>query len=179
MGHQVKREKDRFDGPTSEHMRQDDVQFETGDDKQGTITYRKISRLEQTYNTWRARVGTRDERNLSAEFAALTELGRAFIEGGMLGSVGSVDLDGTYSAGVDHAHMSKTERQLNDRDKVYKCQQKLNSHQWTVVTTVVFDDQPLIAAGYAIGAEKQTTAYRLAGLRLKESGEIVSDILGY
>ena len=172
--------KERFDGPTSERMRQDGAMFDVGDDQQGTIVYRSMSRLEQTYNTWRARAGARDERNLAAEFAALKELGRAFDEGGLFGTVGSVDLgNACFQGGAGRAHLAKTERQLNDRNKVYKVQQKLTHHQWIVVSNVVFNDFSLIIAGYAIGAEKQTTAYRIAGLRLKESGEIVSDILGY
>ena len=48
------------------------------------------------------------------------------------------------------AHMAKTERQLNDRNKVYRAQQKLSHHQWIVVTN---EGQPAVTdsvstAGY-------------------------------
>lgn len=172
--------RETFNGPTAERILQDDALFDIGDDQQGTTIYRSMPRLEQTYKTWRARAGARDERELNLQFAALTELGRAFMEGGMLGSVGSVDCNRTYSpSAAGRAHLAKTERQLNDRDTVYRAQQKLSHHQWIVVSNVVFNDHSLIIAGYAIGANSQTRAYMTAGDRLKEAGTITARLLGY
>ncbi len=174
------RHKERFEGPTKEHLSQDGVMVETGDDKQGTITWRLLSRLEQTYNTWRVKAGSREEQELIAECAALKEVGRAYQEGGMLGSVGSVDLgNASFQGGAGRSHLAKTERQLNDRNKVYKVKQRLTQEQWIVVSNVVFNDNSLIAAGYAIGEKSQTSAYRAAGRRLKRSGEVVARLLGY
>lgn len=172
--------KERFDGPTKERMLQEGAEFDVGDDQQGTIVYRSRSRLEQTYNTWRARVGSRDERDLNLQYAALKELGRAFEEGGMLGNVGSVDCNRTYSpSAAGRTGLAKTERQLNDRDTVYLAQQKLSHHQWIVVSNVVFNDLSLIIAGYAIGAESQTSAHRIAGNKLRDAGTVVARLLGY
>lgn len=170
--------RNRFEGPTAERLIKSDGYVAIGDDKQGTRVYHMLdSCLDRTYADMNRRAGTAEEDQLRVEYAALKRLLRHYEEGGLMGALGSADMEGSVSGfGGGRSFLAKTERQLNARDECFRAKEALSVGQWAVITTVVFNDQSLELAGYAIGRKSKTRAFEAGRVVLRGAGKILADM---
>lgn len=163
-----------YSGPTPERIIQSDGHVVIGDDQQGTRVYHMLdSVLDRTYSALMRGAASYDENILAREYAALKRFQRHFEEGGMLGTVGSIDPNRS-GGDSSRSFLAKSEAQLHARDEVYRAKGTLSHWQWVVVSNVVLNDHPLEIAGYAIGCRSKTRAFEKARVVLRGAGESLS-----
>jgi hypothetical protein len=158
-------------GPTHERLSQSQGGSSIGGEDRGVRIYHMLDTpLDRLYSRL-VKVGKQIDR-LRAEYAALREYSRIFIESGMIGSVGAVDPNRTYSPNPSgRSFLSKTDKQLADRDKLHFARRVTLTHQQgIVVDNVVCNEHSLEIAGYSIGKESKTRAIAGAEAILREAG---------
>lgn len=161
-------------GPTQERLARASGQASIGGEDRGVRIYHFLDTpLDRLYSRLvRCNKSNSQIDRMRAEYAALREYGRIFVESGMIGSIGAVDPNRTYSPSPSgRAFLAKTDRQLGDRDKLYFARSlTLNHHQGIVVDNVVCNERSLEIAGYAIGKESKTRAIVAAERLLRDAG---------
>jgi hypothetical protein len=114
---------------------------------------------------------------LRAEYAALTKYHRLFVESGMVGSIGSVDPNRTYSPSpFGRTFLASTERQLDLRNDYTKAKIHLGHKAGIVVDNVVCHGNSLEISGYCIGKKSQRRAIEAAETILRISGYRLADM---
>lgn len=149
-----------------------------GDDRGGKVHRMMDAPLDALYMKLVKAAKTENQIDrLRSEYAALDKYRRLFVESGMVGSIGSVDPNRTYSPtpfGRDFC--GKSERQCNDRDEYRKAVICLDKHekwghkQTIVVDNVVCAERSLIVAGWSVGKESPSWAYEFAKTVLRDAG---------
>ena len=166
-------------GPSKERINRAGGHAEVGDDLRGGKVYHFLdSPLDRLYG--RLVRGAKTENlvdRLRVEYAALTKYHRLFVESGMVGSVGSVDPNRTYSPNPSgRTFLAGSERQQNNRDEYRAAVIHLNRHpelghkQTIVVDNVVCHETSLEIAGYSVGKESQRRAIEAAEMILRDAG---------
>jgi hypothetical protein len=119
------------------------------------------STLDRTYGGLvRASTTDAEDQRLRVEYAALERCYRVYVSSGMIGSIGSVNLDRVddNSSCFNRSYMAKTERQIADRAAYRRAHLALTEKQRIVVDLVVCKDQSLELAGYAIEKKSKRRA---------------------
>ncbi len=165
--------------PTAERFLQSDGHVEVGGDDRATRVYRfEDTALARVYSRLKAHARTSDQRDQSErEERALERYFVAYIEGGLNGSVGSSDFNGTGSsnpAGRDHA--AKTDFQVDKRAEFRRATIKLTDNQREVCKLVVLSGCSLEDAGRSLGKLSQRRAIQSAEKILREAGSALVDL---
>ena len=146
-------------GPTLERMAMAQGSAAVGDDKMGRVVYQFLdSPLDRLYGRLvRASRTENATERLRVEYAALKKYHRLFVESGMVGSVGSVDPNRTYSPNpVGRTFLGGSEKQCNDRDEYRRAKICLGHLPGIVVDNVVCSENSLELAGnYVYGKNSQ------------------------
>lgn len=172
-----KRSLDDMRGPTQERLRMASAAFAVGDDKRGGKIYQFLdSALDRLYG--RLVRASRSESQidlLRVEYAALSRYQRLFVESGMVGNIGSVDCNRTYSPSpFGRAFLAHSERQLDDRNAYWHARKKLGHVSGIVVDNVVCHGNSLEIAGYAVGKGSKTRAIKAAEQILRDAGYLLA-----
>jgi hypothetical protein len=164
---------DDYRGATSERMGMAQGHFSVGDDKMGTkVIHLLDSPLNRTYTRLVRAAKTSDAiERLGAEYAALRKYARLFDESGMVGSVGSVDFNRTYSPSpFGRTFLPASERQCDDRLEYHRATNHLSHQARIVVDNVCCHENSLELSGYCIGKGSKTRAITAAEMILRDSG---------
>ena len=165
--------------PTPERIAMAQGNAVVGDDKMGGRIYHFLdSPLDRLYSRLvKASKSENHTDRLRVEYAALTKYNRLFVESGMVGSVGSVDPNRTYSPNPSgRTFLAGSERQQNNRDEYRAAVIHLNNHpelghkQTIIVDNVVCNETSLEVAGYSIGKESQRRSIEAAEMILRDAG---------
>lgn len=160
-------------GPTKERISIAQGHAAIGDDKVGGKIYTFLdSPLDRLYSRLVKAAKTENAiERLRIEYEALTKYYRMFVESGMVGSIGSVDPNRTYSpTPFGRTFLASTERQCDMRDEYRKAQFHLGHQSAIVVDNVVCHENSLEVAGYAIGKASQRRAIETAEFILRDAG---------
>lgn len=165
-------------GPTRERLERAGEHFSIGGQDRGVrVIHALDTPLDCLYANLVRSAKTEDSlERLRVEYAALMKYYRLFVESGMVGSIGSVDPNRTYSPNPSgRTFLAGSERQQNIRDEYRMAVIHLNnSEEWGHKQTIVVDNvvcherDPQIA-GYCIGehsVEVVESILRDAGYRL-------------
>lgn len=160
-------------GPTLERLERAGNHASVGDDKMGRVLYQFLdSPLDRLYGRLvRASRTENQTERLRVEYAALKKYHRLFVESGMVGSVGSVDPNRTYSPNpVGRTFLGGSERQCNDRDEYRRAKICLGHLPGIVVDNVVNHENSLDKAGnYVHGKNSQRRRIAAAEKILREA----------
>ena len=165
-------------GPTPERLALAQGHASIGDDKMGgQIIQFMDSPLDRAYSRLvRASKTENQIDKLRIEYAALKKYYGLFVESGMIGSIGSVDPNRTYSPSPSgRTFLAGSERQQNIRDEYRAARIHLDNSEWghrqtIVIDNVVANEHSLEVAGYCVGAEAAKEAAELAELILRDAG---------
>lgn len=166
-------------GPSQERLERAGEHFSIGGQDRGVRTYHFLDTpLDRMYARLAKLAKSENQiERLGVEYAALTKYNRLFVESGMVGSVGSVDPNRTYSPNpAGRSFLANTERQQNCRDEYRMAVIHLNNHetlghkQTIVVDNVVNHENSLEVAGYSIGKESKTRAIVAAEAIIRDAG---------
>lgn len=175
----MKASQERWEGPTAERLIQSNGHLEVGGEKGDARVYRfNDTALARVYGRLKANARTEDQRAISErEERALERYFTAYVEGGMLGNVSSVDCNRTGSsspAGRDHA--AKTAWQIDHRDDFNRANITLSENQRTVLKIVVLAGGSLEDAGRAMGKMSKTRALQCAERILRDGGSALVEL---
>lgn len=159
-----------FTGPTAERLILSDGHVDIGDDQQGGRRYtfldtsldRIYSRLSKASPRWM-------QDQLRVEYAALNRFYTVYVTSGLIGSCGSIDLNGQGGSGR-RSFLAATERQVSARNAYRAATSSLNLLESIVVHNVICHDASLETAGRAIGKKSKTRAIERAGELLRDAG---------
>jgi hypothetical protein len=143
-------------------------------------TYRN-STLDRTYGGLvKASTNDAEDQRLRVEYAALERCYRVYVSSGMIGSIGSINLDRVVdnSSCFNRCHIAKTERQIADRAAYRRANLTLTDKQRIVVDLVVCKDQSLELAGYAIEKKSKRRAIIAARHTLRDAGYRLAELWG-
>jgi hypothetical protein len=160
-------------GPTKERIARAANHVSVGDDKQGGRVYTFLdSPLDRLYSRLvRASKTENQTDRLRVEYAALTKYHRLFVESGMVGSIGSVDPNRTYSPSVvGRTFLASTEHQCDVRADYNRAKIHLGQVPGIVVDNVVCHGNSLEISGYCIGKNSQRRAIEAAETILRDAG---------
>lgn len=160
-------------GPTPERVRRAAGDASVGDDKMGRVIYQFLdSPLDRLYGRLvRAAKSENQVDRLRVEYAALTKYHRLFVESGMVGSVGSVDPNRTYSpTPFGRTFLASSERQCDAREDYRRANIHLGHVPGIVVDNVVCHGNSLEISGYSVGKKSQRRAIEAAEFILREAG---------
>lgn len=175
----LKPKKDNPDGPTDQRLSMASGSASIGDDKQGTRIYHMMdSPLDRLYGRLVRAAKTENQTDrLRVEYAALTRYHRLFVESGMVGSVGSVDPNRTYSPNpAGRTFLAASEYQCDMREDYRRAVIHLDNHpkwghkQTIVVDNVVCHQHTLQVAGYSIGKSPASWAHTYSEKILRDAG---------
>lgn len=167
----------RDEGPTRERLARANNHVSVGDDKMGgQIIQFMDSPLDMAYSRLVRAARTENQIDkLRVEYAALKKYYGLFVESGMIGSIGSVDPNRTYSPSPSgRTFLAGSERQQNIRDEyraavIHLNNSELYGHKQTIVVdNVVQHENSLQLAAYCVGKdiEEAEEILRDAGWRL-------------
>lgn len=174
-------------GPSQERIDQSSGQYDIGGSDRGVkIVHFLDSPLERIYGRLARAAKTEDETTrLGIEYAALAKYRKLFVESGMVGSIGSVDPNRTYSPSPSgRSFLASTERQQDMRDEYRAAVIHLNNHpEWGIKQTIVVDnicchERSLEIAGFAIGKMSQRRAIVAAEEILRDAGHRLGKMWG-
>ncbi len=176
-------------GPSQERLDRAGQQYSIGGDERSGIRVVHFldSPLERLYTRLSRSAGTENKiERLKAEYEALSKYRRLFVESGMIGSIGSVDPNRTYSPNpAGRSFLASTERQQDCRDEYRRAVIHLNRNprwghkQTIVVDNVVNNERPLVIAGFAIGGGKSpSSAQERAERILRDAGHRLAIMWG-
>lgn len=160
-------------GPTPERLARAEGDVSIGDDQQGGRRYSFMDNpLDRLYSRLAKASKTEDSINrLRIEYAALTRYQRLFVESGMVGSIGSVDPNRTYSpTPFNRTFLAGSEKQCNDREDYRRAQIRLGHVPGIVVDNVVCHGNSLEKAGYCVGKNTPGWAHDYAQKTLRDAG---------
>ena len=160
-------------GPTPERIARASGHASVGDDKMGgTIIQFMDSPLDRVYSKLVKASRTENQIDkLRVEYAALKKYYTLFVESGMVGSIGSVDPNRTYSPSPSgRTFLAGSERQQNIRDEYRAAVIHLNNSPWGHKQTIVVDnlvcsERDLEICGYSVGMDTEA-----AELILRDAG---------
>jgi hypothetical protein len=166
-------------GPTWERLARAGNHVSVGDDKRGGKVYTFLdSPLDRLYGRLVRASRSEDAINrLRVEYAALSRYHRLFVESGMVGSIGSVDPNRTYSpTPFNRTFLASSERQCDDRDAYRQALICLGHKPGIVVDNVVCHGNSLEVAGYSIGKNSKTRALAAAEMILRDAGYRLAEL---
>ena len=164
---------DDYRGATPERIRRAEGHIAVGSDKRGPSKNTFLdSALDRVYARLVKAAKTENQiERLRVEYAALNKYHRLFVESGMVGSVGSVDFNRTYSPSpFGRTFLATTERQLDNREQYRRAQIHLGHKPAIVVDNVVCNGNSLEVAGFSIGKGSQRRAIAAAETMLRDAG---------
>lgn len=162
--------KNDFNGPTAERIIQSDGHIAIGDDQRGGKTYTFLdSSLDRAYSRFSKSNPKWMQDQLRVEYAALNHFYSVYVTAGLIGSVGSIDPNGSGGSGR-RSFLAATERQVNARNQYRAAVESLEHHENIVAQNVVCNDTSLEIAGYAVGKNSQRRAIEYAGEVLRDAG---------
>ena len=162
--------KTEFNGPTAERLIVSDGFVDIGDDRQGGKRYTFLdSSLDRIYSRLSKASPKWMQDQLRGEYAALDRFRQVYVTGGLIGSVGSIDLNGSGGSGR-RSFLAATERQVSARNAYRAATSSLNLLESIVVHNVICHDASLEVAGRAIGKKSKTRAIERAGELLRDAG---------
>ena len=170
----IDKEASRFEGPTAERLIKSDGYVSVG---AATRIYHMLdSVLDRTYADLQAKQGSAEQDDLRAEYSALKKLSDKYIAGALMGSVGSVDVEGAaFASGVGRDHAAKTDYQVAARFAFHSAKSQLSPYQWRVIEYVVLNNESLISAGFSVlGCRSKSRAHEKARTVLRSSGEVLA-----
>ncbi len=151
-----------------------------GDERVGKSYHMKDGALERVYRRLKANAeGTKQLRETELQERALERYRNSFLEGGMMGSVGSIDLEaaGASNPGArDHA--AKTNWQMDHRDDFAKANRALTANQRNVVRIIVLEDRGTEDAGHFLGKGGRRQAIQSAVQHLRDAGNSLAKLWG-
>jgi hypothetical protein len=119
-------------------------------------------------------------------FEALRRYGEHFYEGGLMGSIGSINLESVFASPFCRDHMAKSEGQVDHRLEYQRAKNHLDraeapvgskyddatyAHKLRIVVdNVIIADWPLHVAGYSIGYSSPYRAREAATAMLRDAG---------
>lgn len=160
-----------FEGPTEERLQKAQGHFQVGDDKQGTKVYRM---RDDTL----ARMLDRDAID-GTEYAALQKYKHHWTAGGLMGSVGSVDLNRVFSSDpASMSGMAKSEGQAHHRGQFRRAREQLGNRQVILVERVVLEEWTLESAGGTLGWRDRKQAVAAATEMLRDAGYRLAKLWG-
>ena len=181
IDHDMERSNSAFDvrGPCEERLNQSGEYYSVGDDKMGRQVYTFLdSPLDRLYG--RLVRGAKTENKvdrLKFEYDALTKYHRLFIESGLIGSIGAVDPNRTYSPNpFGRTFLATTEHQFDVREEYQRAKYMLDHHPTLghvpgiVVDNVVCHGNSLEVSGYCVGKNSKTRAIAAAEMILRNAG---------
>lgn len=163
--------------PTIERFDQSGGYFDAGGDERSGRVYRfKDSAVERTYANLIAKETSEEKRSdLRAELLALERYFVAYSEGGLHGSMPSVDwaaAGASNPSGRDHT--AKTDYAMDKRDEYRGATLAMSADQRIVAQWVVLAGQSPERAGYEIGRKSRRRASEAAVNVLRSAGEALS-----
>jgi len=165
-------------GPTAERHLRADGSVSIGDDQRGGKVYTFLDRsLCRIYARLARAAKTEGETDLlKAEYGALSRFGFLYEASGMVGSIGSVDCNRTYSpTPFGRTFLASGEWQADRRLGYHRAHDGLSKNKKIVVNLVVCDDCSLEIAGYQIGHRSQRRAIEAAEVVLRGAGFDLAD----
>lgn len=151
------------DGPTEERKRRADGFFEVGGE----------DRANQKYTMQDSPLERMRCRNAidPIEYAALRKYAHHWYHGGLLSSVGSVDLNRIFASDpLSMSGMAKSEGQAHHRQQYRNARALIGHRPGIVVENVVCQEHSLEIAGYAIGWTNRPQAQAAATEILRDAG---------
>ncbi len=163
--------KEQFTGPTAERLIQSDGFVDIGDDQQGGKRYTFLdSSLDRIYSGLSKKSPKWMHEQLRVEYAALSRLYSFYVTSSLIGSVGSIDPNGSGGGAGRSSFLAATESQVSARSAYRAAQSRLNFLEGVVVHNVLFRDSSLEIAGYAVGKKSKTRAIERACELLRDAG---------
>lgn len=161
-----KREERQFDvrGPTDQRIRKADDAFDVGGDDRGGV---------RTYIFADSPLGRMFKRHAidPIEFTALQRYKHHWYHGGLLSSMGSVDLNRVFASDPSNmVGMAKSERQAFHRQQYRAAREEIGHKPGIVVDNVVCAEWPLHIAGHSIGYDSPHRARTAASEILRGAG---------
>jgi hypothetical protein len=167
-------------GPSPERLQRAGEQYIIGGDERSSVrVYHFLDTpLDRLYSRLARKASEDETTRLGVEYAALRKYQRLFVESGMIGSIGSVDPNRTYSPSpAGRSFLASTERQQDCRDEYRRAVIHLNRHpRWGMKQTIVVDnvvnhERSLVIAGFSIGGGKtESSAQERAERILRDAG---------
>jgi hypothetical protein len=152
-----------IEGPTEERKRHSGGFFEIGGDSQ---VGRKYTMQDSPLDRMRARNAIDPK-----EYSALRKYAHHFYHGGLLPSVGSVDLNRVFASDpLSMSGMAKSEGQAHHRQQYRKAREILGHRPGIVVDNVVCAEWDLTTAGHSIGYASPYRARQAASEILRDAG---------
>lgn len=157
--------------PSLERRRHAGGAFQVGgDDKVG----QKFTMQDSPLDRMRARdaIG-------AVEYSALRKYAHHWYHGGLLSSVGSVDLNRIFASDPGSmSGMAKTEAQAHHRQQYREARALIGHRPGIVVDNVICQEHPLEVAGYAIGWTNRPQAVAAATEMLRDAGHRLARLWG-
>jgi hypothetical protein len=170
-----------WQGPTAERIIQSQGALVVGDDQRGGKVYHfQDSALERIYGRLKANAKDNGQRRSSeSEERALKRYYTAYIEGGMMGSMRTSDMNGSVGNPASRDHAAKSAWQLDHRDDFHEANARLTVNQRKVCEIVVLGDASLEVAGYEMGKRSQRRAIQSAERILRDAGGVLAVLWNY
>jgi hypothetical protein len=152
-----------YRGPSAERVRAAGGFYEIGGDRQ----------VGQKYTMQDSPLDRMMARNAidPAEYSALRKYAHHWYHGGLLSSVGSVDLNRIFASDpLSMSGMAKSEGQAHHRQQYRQARAELGHRPGIVVDNVVCQELSLEVAGYAIGWTNRPQAVAAATEMLRDAG---------
>ncbi len=152
-----------------------------GDERVGKSYHLKDGALERVYRRLKANpeISSKQRAQTEVQERALERYRNAFLEGGMMGSVGSIDLEaaGASNPGArDHA--AKTNWQVDHRNDFSRANRALTANQRNVVRIIVLCDGSTEEAGRFLGKTGRVRAIQSAVKHLRDAGDSLAKLWG-
>lgn len=151
------------EGPTDERRRHAGGFYEIGGDDRAS---QKFTMQDSPLDRMKARdaIGPK-------EYSALRKYAHHWYYGGLLSSVGSVDLNRVFASDpLSMSGMAKSEGQAHHRQQYRRARSILGHRPGIVVDSVVCQEHNLEVAGYAIGWTNRPQAVAAATEMLRDAG---------
>jgi len=158
-------------GPTAERIWKADGAFDLGGD----------DRVGRTYIFSDSPLGRMFKRHAidPIEFTALQRYKHHWYHGGLLSSMGSVDLNRVFACDPSNmSGMAKSERQAFHRQQYREARELIGHRPGIVVDNVVCAEWPLHVAGHSIGYDSPHRARMAASQILRDAGYRLARLWG-
>lgn len=151
------------DGPTEQRKRHAGGYFEVGGDARAGV---KFTMQDSPLERMRARDAIDPK-----EYSALRKYAHHWYHGGLLASVGSVDLNRIFASDPGSmSGMAKSEGQAHHRQQYREARALLGHRPSIVVDNVICAEHSLEVAGFAIGWTNRPQAVAAATEMLRDAG---------
>lgn len=168
-------------GPTPERLAKAQGFVDVGDDQRGGKIYTfRDTTMDRLYSRLvkQAR-GRHEEDQLRREWHGLMKYKHHWHAGGLLPSLGSVDLNRIFASDPGSmSGMAKSEQQAHHRGEYRRAGEILGHRPAIVVQNVVCYDHTVEMAGYAIGYNSPFRARTAAVAIIREAGKGLANLWG-